>query len=1186
MIITILSECEKKAYVRARRILSRYLPQLGRRTWCGHISAEGLKALHGELRRQATRQSALICHTHRRRRPPEVAWRIGSPGAYGEDGTYAHTYRKLPPTATHSPDPYIAIYNRLVELAGLLHDIGKGTIGFQDKLARSVAPAREVPAHTPDTLRHELVSLLLLAPLCQTDEPFQRLLSPEAVAEYFASHAAPALAAAREALEPWRLQAIAYSTQPDDVAPDERAPRPRAPRSAPCSVLKASDWAARPVTSALLWLVLTHHRLPGGQVEVVETRAGRRGRATAIGEQINCTIDTYMSAESAGRLDDFLTLAPGEQPWQSARWCTRVARCAASLARAIGELAAPPVVQPDAPSDWVAGLAFLARPALIYGDYQASAEARPDEAPGRERAVYAKTVPQEAGASRVFGDRLETHLLDVGARASATFRGLCALTDSPYQRFPTLSRAARPLALDTLRPDRKSPFYWQRAAREALKPLPTGAGLFAVLLAGTGSGKTIAAAHLLSSISDQMRVSVALGLRTLTTQTYEAYVGERMGFARKDVALLIGGSAGADAPGHDSPHGTDNEASAPLDAEDAVVLAEGDVLIDTDAYSPLLSMIGAPKERALFERPISILTIDHLVCAASLARGGDTRVLLHLMHADLVIDEIDEFTAEDLVTIGRLVHLCALYGRRVLIASATAAPAIVEGLYAAYMAGQALRRQWWPQTPEPQVAFIANHAPFARLVAPPADIRAAYRDFASGVAAALASAPVRHRRALFGAPRLAEPRDEALGISVDALLDGCADLHSRPGCHVVDEESGVRCSAGFIRFSRVADAQRFAALASRAAAPRGMDFRLLCYHAQHTLLDRMTMEGFLNAALRREHGAGERDPLLGDRHVRTALNAVREAGGSDLLLIVVTSPIIETGRDHDYDWAVLEPCSTRSMIQAVGRVWRHRREKTAGELANVLVLDAPLRAARGKDRPWSYPGIETRALNDRSGRQPPHYPVCSQPAVHLREGLLEDGVAPPPAGEVLALTGAAEAFGELLETPGCHAAPALLRPERYAASPISALEHLALGDRLIRAASRTWPGRAPGLPAAIGRADCLLNDHLHRALPFRGRQAQPARLFFTAMGADYNTGSARLLRRGVEASVAVSDYSRLDEARFLLRTHAEESYASLAERLGLDPDRRTTRRALCGVDLPRHRQGIVLAFNPLLGFVA
>ncbi len=46
--------------------------------------------------------------------------------------------------------------------------------------------------------------------------------------------------------------------------------------------------------------------------------------------------------------------------------------------------------------------------------------------------------------------------------------------------------------------------------------------------------------------------------------------------------------------------------------------------------------------------------------------------------------------------------------------------------------------------------------------------------------------------------------------------------------------------------------------------------------------------------------------------------------------------MIETGNDLDFDWAIIDPSSMRTVVQAAGRVWRHRHY--TGESPNVAIL--------------------------------------------------------------------------------------------------------------------------------------------------------------------------------------------------------------------------------------------------------
>ena len=49
----------------------------------------------------------------------------------------------------------------------------------------------------------------------------------------------------------------------------------------------------------------------------------------------------------------------------------------------------------------------------------------------------------------------------------------------------------------------------------------------------------------------------------------------------------------------------------------------------------------------------------------------------------------------------------------------------------------------------------------------------------------------------------------------------------------------------------------------------------------------------------------------------------------DHIFIVFGTAVTEVGRDHDYDWAIAEPSSMRSLIQLAGRLQRHREQISA-----------------------------------------------------------------------------------------------------------------------------------------------------------------------------------------------------------------------------------------------------------------
>jgi hypothetical protein len=117
----------------------------------------------------------------------------------------------------------------------------------------------------------------------------------------------------------------------------------------------------------------------------------------------------------------------------------------------------------------------------------------------------------------------------------------------------------------------------------------------------------------------------------------------------------------------------------------------------------------------------------------------------------------------------------------------------------------------------------------------------------------------------------------------------------------------------------------------------------------------------LDTLLKRKSGPDGNDGIRQHSVMRRLIAEVRSRGLKNVMMIVVTTPIEETGRDHDFDWAILEPCSTRSLIQCAGRVFRHRPWLEAG-YANIAMLDRPLRAYREPglvSGAFAWPGVET-----------------------------------------------------------------------------------------------------------------------------------------------------------------------------------------------------------------------------------
>jgi CRISPR-associated endonuclease/helicase Cas3 len=146
--------------------------------------------------------------------------------------------------------------------------------------------------------------------------------------------------------------------------------------------------------------------------------------------------------------------------------------------------------------------------------------------------------------------------------------------------------------------------------------------------------------------------------------------------------------------------------------------------------------------------------------------------------------------------------------------------------------------------------------------------------------------------------------------------------------------------------------------------PGHVDVKIMAYHSQQVMLLRHEQERHLDNILKRttltpnEQKGPFVNPLI-RRYLENSL-------AKDMLFIVVATPVEEIGRDHDFDWAVVEPSSYRSIIQLAGRIRRHR--EGAVELPNIGLLQYNWRAIEAGCQPskkyFLNPGYEDKQVLD------------------------------------------------------------------------------------------------------------------------------------------------------------------------------------------------------------------------------
>lgn len=932
MNVLLVSQCDKRALTETRRILDQFAERRGDRTWQTPITRAGLETLHKLLRKTARKNTAVACHWIRGADHSELLWVVGdarrfnSEGAVPTNTTEGDVLRKGDENDWHSAEDV----RLLAQLGALLHDLGKASEAFQQRLQGRLDERNRY--------RHEWVSLRLFLAFVGADDDAGWLtrMASEEVDDGV-----------------WTAQGRYLR---DGVDPGiERYP--------------FRELAARaPLAAAIGWLIVTHHRLPLISFKKDDGSQAWLGHRIKGYQQAWLETPLAEMAHDWNEIDSRATPADAAPYWDLAGKLPAIAPAWRTQARRVAKTLLARTAQSR--RGWLEDpyVMHLARLALMLADHHYSSlgvdgydlpVAERQRFVQADQTVFANTRKDKRGHAQRNQSLLE-HLLGVGHTASLIAHALPG-----FERH--LPRLANHRGLRKRSADKR--FAWQDKAFDAAAGLREAArehGAFIVNMASTGCGKTLANARILYALSDPaigLRMSYALGLRTLTLQTGRSYRRD-LGLGDDELAVLVGGSASrALFEYHEKlAEDTGSASTQALIEEDSHVLYEGNV---TD--HPLLSRaLANPDIRKLLSAPMLVCTVDHLAPATeSLRAGRQIAPMLRLLSGDLVLDELDDYDLDDLPALTRLVHWAGMLGARVVLSSATLPPSLVQGMYLAYRAGRHhYRRNRGQQR-------VADDAPLdvpclwadefgaqTVICLDDSDFTAAHARFVERRVAELRKAPplrIAELLPLDTHPGLGEERTRA--AFADRIREACLRLH---GDHAEsDPGTGKQVSFGIVRMSNIEPMFAVARALIEGEFPPGIRLHLCVYHARFPLLLRSAIEAMLDATFNRR--APESVWQLPE--IRRALDAHPEPNH---LFVVLASPVCEVGRDWDADWAVAEPSSMRSLIQLAGRVQRHRRK--APVQPNLLVFDTNLKGVLkggGRGAVFTRPGFEKITDDER-----------------------------------------------------------------------------------------------------------------------------------------------------------------------------------------------------------------------------
>lgn len=886
----------KKSRLRTAQVLDRYFWRIGDRTWRGKATNACLDRMASELRKRATRNTAVVVHEIRssmESRMPLI--RIGASSSFSDEG--------IVPVSSHpsSVVQFLDHHQRpraIVGVAALFHDLGKAMILFQDKLSRALKGGKP----EADPVRHELQSATVW------DILFGGMSDLDLI----------------DALGSVTLIDIdeACRLSVDILARNHRNPDDYID----LKFLRNEGSIAQ----AVGLLVLTHHRLP-------------EGNSTHI-----CILASRHVNKDATLNKKDLQIKEGVPFWYEDWWIRRLRREAIKMSNA----------------SETSSLDIGLRASLMFADHLGSAaktvsQTLPDH--------LANTLPDaEQSKSYVPADSLSQHVKRVYSFTRNTFDMFHKYKD----RFPALSQDQAPIDVAFPAESKDPRFVWQSKAAQAARTMceENEGGFFACILAGTGTGKTRGAPTILANaaFSDSrperryMRMSLALGLRVLTTQSAREYVDD-LGFNADDVSVLVG-QAPIEFSGPETILGSESHISIPewmrVEKVTGSVPKDGEenesewitsLSMDTDRGLPaicdlILEVAGKNgiSGRRLITPPVMVGTIDHLMAVAAPVNSRYLIQTIRLMTSDLILDEIDQFDGEDIAAIARLVYQTGAAGRRVIIMSATLTTDIAEALHSAYSKGWKSFSKASGISSNVNLLITGDALGSCFTSVDCEDVIDAIEKCCAVTLDTLSKTPALRRGEIL-------PHRETWQDLVAQVDDNCTRSHRYHHAKV----SGHAVSVGLVRMTRIAHTA-----AMSVQLPSGLlkdRLRLvLCLHSNFPRLHRGWIETQLKRALTRK---GD-DPEAGLRSLcetEGVFERAKALGVTDIEIVVVTSPVIETGNDLDFDYAIIDPISMRSIVQSAGRVQRHR--PVCGQEPNILIMGkSPIAMEQGL---LSNPGVET-----------------------------------------------------------------------------------------------------------------------------------------------------------------------------------------------------------------------------------
>lgn len=942
--VIINNESIKKSYIKTQRILSKYLPQYGQRTYCGSISKEGLENLYNELKSNVSKYVSISCLLIKNKHNTDLLWILGNKDNFDLDsGVFAIKTKSKIVDNYYIESDKEKFFNNIIKISALFHDLGKTNQDFQNKLKnilKSKVTQTELKIEEKaEIFRHEVISLFLV-------DKFFNQVEKEIInnkdfifnidnIKLFFDNAFNEInndVLNKNFNDIEKSYKLLLSNLIEEIKNFQNVFKSQNNKK---FMMKSTQESLKIVDKKTLiklsiyFLVLTHHKIIGKKQ--VDTNIQSYEQYFCNEQFIN---DLNINEK---KLRDNFTFKDN-LPQEKQTWLQQVEKDLNELY--FNNININDLILNEG-KFYLSILTHYCRPFLVFSDYLGSVLKT------KNSNSIGENIANLDGEK--IGDNVVDHLMIV-RKSFLKIKYLFNCFKNKDSKFKCVENFESKKLNELIESKTKEKFQWQNDAyHNILKTNKVENHNFTVIISETGSGKTLGGVKIMKAISrHKLRFNLCLGLRTLTLQSGTNYRNE-LGFNDSQLGVIIGSSLSqkiykSNLSGSDV---FDDDEEMDFDYQEKEKWLD-ELNIKGSLYDS--SKLFEGNTFKIINSPIVVCTVDQLIGITNLNKVSKARLIPRIFSSDLILDEIDNYSPKDLIHVSKLIYLFGMFGRKVIIMSATVSSVIIENLYNSYKSGIEIFNYINEKESKIDLNLISN-------LTKPINLEKHTKENIEIDLKKYINNFIDEQKKITPKTKL----KSIIPVTEDwknLIYKEVNELHNLWKNKYTIDGKKINLSIGFVKFNNVNSARELSyKLLTESDKDLGLNenkkISILCYHSKYLPIELNNIEKSLQNIINRKN-----NNFLNSVELKELVkNFSDDDKEKDLTIIICTTSIIEVGRDHDYDWAIIEPTTNKGLIQTVGRILRHRENNETENRFSILDEMIKAKKVNSAQKMWKNSGV-------------------------------------------------------------------------------------------------------------------------------------------------------------------------------------------------------------------------------------